>query len=167
VAHRPFARWVIVVPRDQRELHDRLRERLRGDPWFQVLLERRQGDRRRAAGNGRSADRRRADRRQQRPIGLVYLTALSCPDVTLDLPAPASAARSAPTLVTAACPACSAMLHFELPRFPKPPARLDAEVVHVGGTGMPLHYAEIQAFTVSGRPLLIGRVQAFRPTPGA
>ncbi|MGH7341267.1 MAG: hypothetical protein ACREKH_12330, partial [Candidatus Rokuibacteriota bacterium] len=78
VADRPFARWVIVVPRAERELYDRLRERLRGDPWFQVLLERRQGDRRRAASDGRSGDRRRTDRRQQRPAGLVYPTAVSC-----------------------------------------------------------------------------------------
>jgi hypothetical protein len=164
VTERPFARWVIVVPRAERELYDRLRERLGGDASFRVLLERRQGDRRRAASDGRSGDRRRSDRRQQRPVGLVYLAAVSCPDVIFDLPAPATAANRGPTLITAACPACAAMLSFELPRFPKPPARLDAEVLHVGGVGTPLHYAEIQAFTVSGRPLLIGRIQALRPT---
>jgi hypothetical protein len=46
----------------------------------------------------------------------------------------------------------------ELTRFPKAPARLDAELVRTSGQ----HYAEIQPFTVSGRPLLVRRVQAVR-----
>ncbi|MGH7267834.1 MAG: virginiamycin B lyase family protein [Candidatus Rokuibacteriota bacterium] len=58
------------------------------------------------------------------------------------------------------------MLGFEMPRFPTPPARLEAEVVHERGPSATQHYAEIRAFTVSGRPLLVQRVQALATGDG-
>ncbi len=159
-------RWLIVVPRAQRELFERLRQSLKADASFQVTLERRERDRRQGAGGASGAERRRADRRQPRPVGQVYVGA-AAREAALALPSLAAALRGAPPMVTTACPACLVTLSFELPRFPRPPARLDADVVHVDGIGAPQHYAEIQAFTVSGRPLLVGRVQAFRRGTGA
>lgn len=154
-------RWLIVVPRDQRELFVRLRQSLKADAPFQVTLERRELERRQGGGGASGPERRRADRRQPRPVGQVYVGA-AVGEPAPALPPAAAALRGAPTLVTTACPGCLETLSFELPRFPRPPARLDADIVHVDGVGAPQHYAEIQAFTVSGRPLLIGRVQAFR-----
>ncbi len=147
-------RWLVVIPREQRELYERLRRSLQPDAPFHVILERRQGERRRGGGQTPGAERRRAARRQQQSVGAFFVATIVRAD---GLPQTWPAGRD-PTIVTAACPACYAMLTFELPRFPKPPARLDAELVHTAGQ----HYAEIQAFTVSGRPLLVQRVQAFR-----
>jgi len=147
-------RWLVVIPHEQKELYERLRQSLKAGAPFHVILERRRSDRRRSGGQSRDADRRRADRRQQRPVGSFFMATIMRGD---GLP-PTGLAGGESTVVTAACPACFAMVTFELPRFPKPPARLDAELVHTSGQ----HYAEIQAFTVSGRPLLVQRVQAFR-----
>ncbi len=83
-----------------------------------------------------------------------------CPAAPPAAPLPGAAADS--TVVATACPACWVALSFEMPRFPKPPARLEAEVIHVGGLKAAQHYAEIQAFTISGRPLVVQRVQAVR-----
>jgi hypothetical protein len=147
-------RWLVVIPHEQKELYERLRRSLKAGAPFHVILERRRQDRRRSAGQSPDADRRRADRRQQRPVGSFFTATIMRGD---GIP-PAGLAGGESTVVTAACPACYAMVTFELPRFPKPPARLDAELVHTSGQ----HYAEIQAFTVSGRPLLVQRVQALR-----
>jgi hypothetical protein len=147
-------RWLVVIPHEQKELYERLRQSLKAGAPFHVILERRRGDRRRSGGRGPAADRRRSDRRQQHPVGALFTATI----VRGDGLAPGGLAGGKSTVVTAACPACYAMVTFELPRFPKPPARLDAELVHTSGQ----HYAEIQAFTVSGRPLLVQRVQAFR-----
>ncbi len=151
-------RWLVIVPRDQRDLYESLRQGLKPDAPFHVILERRQGERRRSSGASPKGERRRANRRQQQPVGSFFVATIVRAEA-MTRPSPLGAE---PTIVNTACPACSAMLSFELPRFPQPPARLDAEVVHSGGVGGTQHYAEIQAFTVSGRPLLIGRVQTTR-----
>lgn len=151
-------RWLVVIPRDQRELYESLRQGLKPDAPFRVILERRQGERRRSGAADPKAERRRSDRRQQRAVGSLFAATI----VRAETTARASPVGGEAAIVHAACPACYAMLSFELPRFPQPPARLDAEVVHAGGGLGAVHYAEIQAFTVSGRPLLVGRVQATR-----
>jgi hypothetical protein len=56
---------------------------------------------------------------------------------------------------------CAESVELELPRFPHPPARVEMEVGHSSGSGQ--HYAEIAAFTVSGRLILSQRVPARRP----
>jgi hypothetical protein len=54
-------------------------------------------------------------------------------------------------------------LEFEMPRFPQPPARLEIQTIHTGDRASGVqHYVEIQAFSATGRPLLLQRNQAFR-----
>lgn len=151
-------RWLVIIPRDQRHLYESLRKGLKPDAPFHVILERRQGERRRSSGASAQGERRRAARRRQQPVGSFFVATIVRAEA-MTQPSPLGAG---PTIVNAACPACYAMLSFELPRFPQPPARLDAEVVHSGGVGGAQHYAEIQAFSVSGRPLLVGRIQTTR-----
>ncbi len=156
------ARWLIVIPRDQRELFERLRQSLPANAPFNVILDRREGARRGPGDATPGPEQREGERRQPQPVGLVYVRAIAREAPVL--PSRAAPLRGEPSvIVTAACPSCLEALSFELPRFPRPPARLDAEVVHVSSGSAPQHFAEIQAFTVSGRPLLVGRVQAFRP----
>jgi hypothetical protein len=154
-------RWVVVVPRDQPDLYECLRRSLTHDAPFRVVLDRREGERRRASGSGGSTDRRRTDRRQRAPVGALYVAGLAVSEPALHARALPAVAPDSAVIVTA-CPACWTALSFEMPRFPKPPARLEAEVIHVGGGKASQHYAEIQAFTISGRPLIVQRVQALR-----
>ncbi|MGH7391159.1 MAG: hypothetical protein ACREM3_17130 [Candidatus Rokuibacteriota bacterium] len=60
------AHWLVVVARDQRPLHEALVRRFAGDPGTRVVLDRRQGERRRREQSP-ERDRRRAERR--RPVG--------------------------------------------------------------------------------------------------
>lgn len=164
------ARWLVVVDRSRHDLFDLLRESLKPDAPFQVILDQRRGERRRSNATAPGPERRRAERRQQRPTGGLFVGAFvpaepapsPAPPATLPPPPPAT---SPVEMVTAACPTCWDVLSFELPRFPRPPARLDAEVVHERGPSSTQHYAEIQAFTISGRPLLVQRVEAARHKP--
>jgi hypothetical protein len=138
-------RWLIVVEREQRELYELLRKSLQPDAPFDVVLDRRQGDPR---GNApeRSQDRRRGAEGERAPIGLLFLR--------VSLAGPVVA-----TVLTRACPDCDLVPAFEMPRFPQPPARLEADVIHTG-PARDQHYADIYAFTVSGRSLLVQRVRA-------
>jgi hypothetical protein len=138
-------RWLIVVEREQRELYELLRTSLRPDAPFDVVLDRRQGD---APGDApeRKEDRRRGNGAERAPAGLLFLR--------VALAGPVGA-----TTLTRPCPDCGLVPVFEMPRFPQPPARLEAEVVHAG-PARDQHYADIYAFTVSGRSLLVQRVRA-------
>src|SRR5262249_4328411 len=141
-------------PHGQKELDARLRRSLQAGrrstgSWAAARGQRLPGSSRTPHANGRGSDRR-----QQRPVGALLQAMLVRDDGCL----PAGPAGSDSTVVSAACPACYAMVTLELPRSPKAPARLDAELVHTSGQPD----AEIHALTVSGRPLLVQRVQAFR-----
>ncbi len=158
-------RWILVVNEGQLELYELLRQSLTADSPVRLLLDRRKGDRRRGNGGPPVIERRRSERRRRQPIGWVYvepIAPLGPPAVAGATPRGTALVPNAPEIVTAACPTCYAVLKFEMPRFPKPPARLDADVVHVGVGAQIQHYAEIQAFTISGRPLVVQRVQAIR-----
>jgi len=160
-------RWVVVIPRNQPELFESLRRSLIENAPFRVILDRRERERRRGGGAADGNERRRADRRQRAPVGSFYVAAFTAVESTPRAALPSAGHPSDSPVVTTACPACWVGLTFELPRFPRPPARLEADVVHVGGPKSAQHYAEIQAFTISGRPLLVQRVQAFRQTSDA
>ena len=157
-----FARWVIVVPRAERSCTTAARAAA-GRPWSRGL------DGARPTGGARRAmvERRPrwTDRRQQvRPIWSTRL-AVSAPR-HLGLLQPVAAANQF-LRWWAPLSDWTAMLSFQL-RNPKPPARSTPKVLHVGRIGAPLHYAEIEAFTVCGRvsrPLLIERIQrSVRPS---
>jgi len=158
-------RWLLVVKPDQRELFEILRRRLDGS-GVEILIERRRRERRRGS-LGPTMDRRATERRRQRPIGL--LSAAASQEAAAPAPAGtsplAATARPQNAAVTHPCPTCAAPVELELPRFPHPPARVEMEVAHITGNGRDgQHYAEIAAFTVSGRLILSQRVPARRPS---
>ena len=158
-------RWLLVVKPDQRELFDVLRKRLDGS-GVEVLVERRHRERRRGSF-GPTMDRRATDRRRQRPIALLSVAAAP-QDISAPVPvvaAPRGVAAPPPNAaVTHQCPTCAAAIELDLPRFPHPPARVEMEVGHLTGNGRDgQHYAEIAAFTVSGRLILSQRIPARRP----
>jgi hypothetical protein len=59
-----MARYLFIVSRQHPALYDYLREQFAGDPNAEVLLDRRQHDRRQRETSG-APDRRRAHRRQR------------------------------------------------------------------------------------------------------
>ena len=59
------ARHLVVVSRERMKLYEELRRALTGSPAFQVILDRRHGERRRASA-GATTERRRRDRRVAR-----------------------------------------------------------------------------------------------------
>ena len=61
----PTTRHLVVVSRERMKLYDELRRALSGSPSFQVILDRRYGERRRASA-GAATERRRSDRRVSR-----------------------------------------------------------------------------------------------------
>jgi hypothetical protein len=163
------ARWYLIVRPDQRELFEVLKERLEGS-GVEVLVDRRARERRRGS-IGPAMDRRATDRRRQRPIALMSAATVpregAEPAPAAARPAagqPAPAPRAPSNAVTHRCPTCSEAVELELPRFPHPPARVEMEVAHATANGRDgQHYAEIAAFTVSGRLILSQRVPARRP----
>lgn len=157
-------RWLLVIQPGQEELYDVLRERLEGTE-VHVVLDRRGRERRRGS-LGPTMERRNTDRRRQRPMGLVArATSREAGAASAAVPARGAsrteAARAQENLTAHRCPTCSVMLELEMPRFPNPPARVDMEIGHVGASGQDSqHYAEIAAFTISGRILLSQRLPA-------
>ena len=150
--------WYLVVKPDQHELFEVLKQRLEGS-GVEVVLDRRHRERRRGS-LGPTMDRRSTERRRQRPLALLS-TAKPKGPASPAKPEPQAAPRSQPSVaVTHRCPTCAEPVELELPRFPHPPARVEMEVEHGAGNGH--HYAEIAAFTVSGRLILSQRVPARR-----
>ena len=155
-------RWFLVVKADQRELLEVLQKRLEGS-GVEVLLDRRTRERRRGS-LGPAMDRRSTERRRQRPLAVLSVAPM--PEAARPTPShePGRRGAAAPRngAVTHRCPKCAEQVELELPRFPHPPARVEMEVGHASGNGQ--HYAEIAAFTVSGRLILSQRVPARRQT---
>jgi hypothetical protein len=61
----PRTRQLILVARDRERLFEYLKRAFAGNDTVQVLLDRRIGERRRSAPEGRLPERRRSDRRRQ------------------------------------------------------------------------------------------------------
>jgi hypothetical protein len=160
-------RWLLVVQASQGELYEILRSRLAGSS-VEVLLERRQRERRRGS-LGPVTERRAGDRRRQRPVALVTALPVGPPPLPAAPPVPVTSTTVPPASPDATdtlfrCKACGITLELELPRFPHPPARVEMEVEHVATKNQrPQHYAAIVAFTLSGRMLLSQRVPARPP----
>jgi hypothetical protein len=156
-------RLLIVIQHHQREIFEFLRQSFKDDAPVTLIYERRVSERRRGGGAQRS-DRRRTDRRQRRPTAWLYDgVILGVEQRDSSIPESPAPPRDS-TVSVAACPECAAVIEFELPRFPQPPARLESEVIHTQQSeSLAQHYVEIHAFTASGRPLLSHRVHAKRP----
>jgi hypothetical protein len=146
-------RWLIVVQPHRRELYEVLRRSLKEEGPVMVIYDRRVRERRRGSLSS-GADRRRTDRRQRRPSGVLY----ECEILKFEEKGPARAAPPASPPAARVCPECGLEVEFEMPRFPQPPARLEIETLHAGAQ----HLIEIHAFTATGRPLLSQRIQAWR-----
>ena len=159
------SRWLIVVQPNQSDLYEALRQSIKDDSPVMVIYDRRFRERRRGSESSRG-DRRRTDRRQRRPGGWLYECEVLRIEPAEDTGAAAAKRREAPPDVgTRACPECGVPLEFEMPRFPQPPARLEIQTIHAAARGPGVqHYVEIQAFSATGRPLLLQRNQARRRT---
>jgi hypothetical protein len=155
-------RWFLVVRADQHELLEILKGRLEGS-GIEVLLDRRTRERRRGSF-GPAMDRRGSERRRPRPIA--QLSVAASPKEEVPAAEPLATSRRAASVrtgsITHRCPTCAESVELELPRFPHPPARVEMEVGHTSGNGRDAHYAEITAFTVSGRLIVSQRVPARR-----
>ncbi len=155
-------RWLIIVQPHQQELYDLLKRSLPHDAPITLMYERRLRERRRGSDAPR-LDRRRVDRRRRRGSALIYegggQTTGEChaPPV-----ASAKAVGSGQPEMSKTCPECGVGLQFEMPRFPQSPARVDIEVIHTRAPSGVQHQVEIAAFSWSGRPLLVQRVQVSR-----
>ncbi len=154
--------WVIVVRRDRPEVYTRLQRSFAGSPLVEVILERRERERRRGA-NPADTDRRRADRRQpadgRSPSsagGRRFLQRTAAYDV-LEIDA----------RLLMRCPRCDASLEVEMPRFGELPARLDLDVLHAPSEAHGVkHFVEAQAFRETGRSILACRLLARRQDAG-
>jgi hypothetical protein len=154
----PTTRWLIVLQPNQRALYEALRQSLKEESPVTIIYDRRFRERRRGGVSARS-DRRRTDRRQRRPSGWFYEAEMV--RIVAEPPsgeeAPGSPPASSPRRTSVVCADCGTEIEFDMPRFPHPPARLETEPIHAGLQ----HFVEIQAFTVTGRPLLSQRNQAW------
>lgn len=156
------ARWVVVVRRE----HAALSSSLRGSfdrRFVEVILDRRQGERRRSVAVT-GTERRHTDRR--RPPRSRFRLAHEADGFQV---------FECDGRVLVQCGECAEALEYEMPHFREPPARLNVEVLHVrkavvgtlrpqlGAEAYVQHSAEIQAFTAAGRPLLSCRLPARPP----
>ena len=146
--------WVVVVHQDERDVYSRLRRAYDGLALVQVLLDRRDGQRRRAA-EGPAGERRQADRRRSTlPRAVSASHRLVQRTETHDVFEAASHA-------VASCPRCRARVEFELPRFGELPARLNLSVFHLPSESHRVkHFVEADAFRATGRSILACRLLA-------
>jgi len=151
--------WVVVVQSDQRDVYEHLRQQV-DTAAFVPVLDRRHTERRRDLDPSRP--RHGPDRRRGRPVAWVYPAAAGSP-AGAGVGVGAAEAEASPSTVTDTCRLCGTILEWELPRFPQPPARLDTKVLHLGQALTDAgHAVEVEAFTASGRPILVHRAPARR-----
>jgi len=157
--------WVVVVHRDKPDVYPRLRRAYAGLALVQVLLDRRDGQRRRGAERP-ARERRQAERRRSTlPRGVSASHRLVQHTETHDV-------FEAESRVIARCPECRARVEFELPRFGELPARLDLSVFHLPSENHRVkHFVEAEAFRATGRSILacrlLARLAGSVETPGS
>ena len=144
-------RPLLVVWPDRFALHERFARRLNG--VIPVVLDRRQGPRRRvetaAASNRRRTERRRfaTSEARERFRGMGYQLVYTFPG---------GPDRDTVLFALAFCGECERLLQFEMPRFVETPASVGGTVRHE----RPAHLVELEALTASGRLLLACQVNA-------
>jgi hypothetical protein len=148
--------WVVIVHEENPEVAARLRQTYRTLSLVEIVLDRRQRERRRApsllGSERRGRDRRRATASRPQVTGashrLVQRTA-------------AYDVYEAESVVHAECPRCDAHLEVEMPRFGELPARIDLDVFHTLSHAHGVkHFVEAQAFRATGRSILACRLLA-------
>jgi hypothetical protein len=156
------SRWVIVVPVGRADTYAGLHRRFGRSPWVDIVMDRRQGDRRQLEGDVPLADRRIAQRRNAvkddstgEPLFRLAHQLEGCDVYEATMP------------VSGACPECGVLVNFDLPRFAEPPVRLELLVRHESTPAGARHYGELQSFSPTGRVLLstrlLGRPAQDRP----
>jgi len=154
-------RWVIVVDQDQFHRYTELRRSFKATALVEVILDRRETERRRGGGSVTN-DRRRDDRR-----GLGGAERGEAGGYRLAHRMDGCQVYEAEGWVSAQCPECRALLEFEMPRFGEPPARLELRMIHEvvrlqHAAASVRHSVETQAYSASGRELLFCRTAARR-----
>ena len=147
------ARWVVVVKVNRPEAFTALRRNFAKSAWVEVVIDRRRGERRRAAA-GTSVERRVGGRRiADRAQVPGFRRAHRAEDFEV---------YEATTPLEARCPECGAALSVELPRFAEPPVRLELAVVHeiAAPPDRVRHAVELQSLSPTGRVLLATRLFA-------
>src|SRR5262245_51212853 len=148
--------WLLIVPAGCPDLFDRLAPGLSG--LARVILDRREGPRRRTLAAPVSAERRLGDRRRPVITGQVpgadtgYHLVYDATDRTV---------CAADVRVPAVCTACAMVLTFEMPRFGEVPAHVHLHVTHAP-TGSVQHVVDFEAVSGTGRTLLACRLRAQR-----
>lgn len=163
--------WLLVIDGRHRELYELLRRCVEEESGLvEVILDRRQQERRRGS-SGTGIERRRVERRRRSPaVGVVYSVVGKGVSSEAGAAGPvvdaAGAGRKVPlTVGEQACPRCGVVVEFDLPRFVVPPAHWEVAVVHTpNASHIAQHTVDIQAFAGSGRPLLACRSRP-RPSP--
>lgn len=155
--------WLIVVRPDRQELYVRLCRSFAQTPFVEVIVDRRNGDRRRGS-TGVTSDRPRGDRRggdRRKPRAL---RAAATDGYRLIERAEGFQVFEADGRVPVRCFECDTLVEFEMPRFGELPARLAVDVIHAEATQYRArHFVEALAYRASGRPFLACRVVAHRP----
>ena len=150
IPERP--RWVMVTRADRPEVYPALQRSFAGSAWVEVVVDRRQGERRRGSvrpvKDRRLAGRRTADR-----------DPAQTPTFRLAQRGDGFDAYEATGPAPERCPECGAMVSVELPRFAEPPFRLDLTVVHETiPPDRARHVVEFQSRWATGRILLASRL---------
>src|SRR5262245_60223310 len=159
-SNRPATPWLFIVQAGARDLFDRLAPRLSG--LARVILDRRQGPRRRTRVASVSMERRLGDRRRPVTTGPVAGGDIGYHLVYDETDRAVSATDMR---VPAVCPACGAVLTFEMPRFGELPAHVHLDVTHPPGPGSVQHVIDLKAVSATGRTLLACRLRSQR-NPG-
>jgi hypothetical protein len=148
------ARWVVVVKKDRPDTFAALRRNFAGSAWVEVVVDRRRGDRRRAA-LGTPVERRRGGRRT------VDRDSAQVPTFRRAQRSDDCEVYEATTPLPGRCPQCGAGLSVELPRFAEPPDRLELSVVHESvPPDRVRHAVELQSLSPTGRVLMATRLFA-------
>jgi len=158
--NRPAAPWLFVVQAGCRDLFDRLAPRLSG--IARVILDRRQGSRRRPWTEPVAVERRHGDRRRSTTMGPVAGVDIGY-HLVYDAIDPSVSETD--VRVPAVCAACGAVLVFEMPRFGDALGRVHLDVTHPPDGGLAQHVVDLKAVTGTGRTLLACRLRA-KPNQG-
>lgn len=150
------SRWVIVAAANRPGTYPVLRSTFAGSAWVDVVIDRRQGDRRQRSPKHRAGDDRRVAGRRS-----MDTDAAQVPPFRLAQQGDGFAVYEATDSVACRCPQCGAMVSVEMPRFVEPPVRLDLTVVHEPiQPDRARHVVDLQSFSATGRELLASRMIA-------
>jgi len=144
---------MIVVLANRSELYSKLRRNFERAGRVEVVVDRRRGDRRQRSSPV-ERDWRLSDRRNGAGESQATAYRLAQRGDGFEVYEAAGPVRTR-------CPDCGVTVRCEMPRFAEPPSRLELDVVHeINHARYARHFAELRAFTATGRLLLSYRTMA-------